>query len=279
MSETVFHPASDAPEQPGDLAFSLPPDPDDVGPWLGEPPEEQTRDTNLQAAFLGDTQTGLSEQDVAAWYNTLSPVDQQFFAEARASNAEEARRVGAAQALIEKGLIESAPELLSGELPQWMAEKVGSEHVLGINQSGIGTAEDAQQRLTQDGGVNMAGRSLDERFVLTSSHDPGYARHMMINGFYGPLRGGKMVIALPVPSGDGSPYTKAVDTYRQLEDVEVPCISEPQFAAINPKYVAGFIDMAGAFHPNVQFMTNQPAEILHASAGNDATVDLPDNWV
>lgn len=282
MTNIASTPNADNPGKPGEVSYVLPPDPDDDVRWLGEVPAEESRNTTLRAAYLSGglalTGSGISDAEVADWFAALPAEERQFLDGARTEAAAEADRIHTARAVIETGLMQTAPELMCGELPAWMAGRIGSEYVLGINQSGIGTVEEGQAQLNTDGGVNMVGRSLDERFVLAHHSDPNHAKQMVINGFYGPLKGGKMVIAIPIPPGEGSPYVEAIDAYRQLVDIEVSCKSEPQFSAINSKYVAGFIDPQGSFYANNQFMTDLPPDILGASDNNAAVVSFSD-WV
>lgn len=201
----------------------------------------------------------LAEQ-LDTWYKTLPADEQKRLAEGRQEMGQHAERVDTAEVTVEHNLEISAPELLAGRLPQALANRIGSEYAIGLRQLGSYEAEEAQGQLDADGGVDVSNLGLVQSFnVIKPGDDADTTKGIVIKGYYGAHAGGKFVIAVPMAEGVTDPtqaYDSIPDMQRELESSD-----NPDFSAVNPKYVAGFIDGEGAFHPNENFMQSSEPKL------------------
>ncbi len=233
----------------------------------------QFSNTELESAFVYGIQedSGMSQEQVDTWYNSLPEDQQQYFAEGKREMSQQAEQVHELEARVEANLETSAPELLEGRLPKELADRIGSEYVIGLRQLGSDEASEAQEKLAADGGVDVANLSLTQSFnVIKETDDDWTTKGTVIRGYYGVQGGGKFVIAVPLHGAD-SPTT----AYESVPDMqqELRTRSDPNHRAVNPKYVAGFIDGEGVFHPNENFMRSNEAKLSGESAPSTPMVE------
>ncbi len=175
-------------------------------------------------------------------------------------------------------LEQDAPELLEARLPEELERKLPEgfrRYFLGINQTGgVQSVEEATALLKSYGGIDMAGYGrFEQRFDLMD--------HQYLKGgkwtrdFYGPIHGhfgeniGRFVAVFPVDETkdtDMTPGEIAMEGYeyypKDHPDYPYPKdllakgkgTREREGTVVNNKYIAGFIDVQGHFHPNPDFM-------------------------
>lgn len=233
----------------------------------------QFSNTELESAFVYGIQedSGMTQEQVDSWYNALPEDQQQYFAEGKREMSQQTEQVHELEAKVEANLEASAPELLAGRLPKELADRIGSEYVIGLRQLGSDEAGEAQEKLTADGGVDVANLSLTQSFnVIKETDDDWTTKGTVIRGYYGVQGGGKFVIAVPLHGAD-SPTT----AYESVPDMqqELQTSSDPNHRAVNPKYVAGFIDGEGVFHPNENFMRSNEAKLSGESAPSSPSLE------
>lgn len=208
---------------------------------------------------INSDETIVTNEQLDAWYKTLSEDDQARLSGARQEEAEIREHIAQQEKTVEQNLETSAPELLEGKLPKELADRIGSEYVIGLRQLGSYGADEAQEKLDADGGVDVSNLSLTQSFnVIKESDDDWTTKGTIIRGYYGVRGGGKFVIAVPLHVAD-SP-TAAYESVPDMQQ-ELRSSSDPDHRAVNPKYVAGFIDGDGTFHPNENFMRSNEAKL------------------
>jgi hypothetical protein len=137
-------------------------------------------------------------------------------------------------------------------LPQELEQLLqGSDYALAVRQVGEKTAEDAQADARVNGGVSAVEQNLAQSFNIVSYEDPDFAASTMVMGYYGPGKGGKYVVVLPVGAGEGTIRGRAMSRHADLTELAG---RHDGSSAIEPKYCAGFIDNNGVFFPNKSFM-------------------------
>jgi SAM-dependent methyltransferase len=208
---------------------------------------------------INSEETSVTNGQLDAWYKTLPEDDQTRLSGARQEEAEIREHIAQQEKTVEQNLETSAPELLEGKLPKELADRIGSEYVIGLRQLGSYEADEAQEKLDADGGVDVSNLSLTQSFiVIKDSDDDWTTKGTVIRGYYGVRGGGKFVIAVPLHGAD-SP-TAAYESVPDMQQ-ELRSSSDPDHRAVNPKYVAGFIDGDGTFHPNENFMRSGEAKL------------------
>lgn len=233
----------------------------------------QFSNTELESAFVYGIQedSGMTQEQVDNWYKSLSEDQRQYFAEGKREMSQQAEQVHELEARVEANLETSAPELLEGRLPKELADRIGSEYVIGLRQLGSDEAGEAQEKLVADGGVDVANLSLTQSFnVIKESDDDWTTKGTVIRGYYGVQGGGKFVIAVPLHGADNP--TTAYETVPDMQQ-ELRTSSDPNHRAVNPKYVAGFIDGEGVFHSNENFMRSNRAKLSGESTSNSSSVE------
>ena len=227
----------------------------------------QFSSTELETAFVYGIQedSTMTQEQVDTWYNALPADQQEYFAEGKKEMNQEAESIKQAEAVVQQNLETSAPELLGGRLPKELADRIGSEYVIGLRQLGSYEADEAQEKLDADGGVDVSNLSLTQSFnVIKDTDDDWTTRGTVVRGYYGVRGGGKFVIAVPMRE-----ETNPSIAYESVPDMqeELRTSSDPNHRAVNPKYVAGFIDGEGVFHPNENFMRSNEAKLSGESVG------------
>jgi len=226
----------------------------------------QISTAELESAFVYGVQedSGVTQEQLSTWYSSLPEDEQKRLAEGRQEMGQHAERVDTAETTVEHNLEISAPELLSGRLPKELADRIGSEYAIGLRQLGSYEATEAQGQLDADGGVDVSNLGLVQSFnVIKPSDDADTTKGTVIKGYYGAHAGGKFVIAVPMVEGITDPtqaYDSTPDMQKGLESSD-----NPDFSAVNPKYVAGFIDGEGVFHPNQNFMKSSEPKLSSES--------------
>ncbi len=233
----------------------------------------QFSNTELESAFVYGIQedSGMTQEQVDNWYNSLPENQQQYFAEGKREMSQQTEQVHELETRVEANLEASAPELLEGRLPKELADRIGSEYFIGLRQLGSDEATEAQEKLAADGGVDVANLGLTQSFnVIKETDDDWTTKGTVIRGYYGVQGGGKFVIAVPLHGAD-SPTT----AYESVPDMqqELRTSSDSNHRAVNPKYVAGFIDGEGVFHPNENFMRSNEAKLSGESAPSTPMVE------
>lgn len=226
----------------------------------------QFSSTELETAFVYGIQedSTMTQEQVDTWYNALPADQQEYFAEGKKEMNQEAESIKQAEAVVQQNLETSAPELLEGRLPKELADRIGSEYVIGLRQLGSYEADEAQEKLDADGGVDVSNLSLTQSFnVIKDTDDDWTTKGTVVRGYYGVRGGGKFVIA--VPMHDASNPSTAYESVPDMQQ-ELRTSSDPNHRAVNPKYVAGFIDGEGVFHPNENFMRSNEAMLSGESA-------------
>jgi hypothetical protein len=243
------------------------------------PETSQLSRTELETAFLYGVQedSSMTQEQLDAWYKTLPGDEQKRLAEGKQEISQYAEHVKQAEITVEHNLETTAPELLEGRLPKELADRIGSEYAIGLRQLGSYEAEDAQEELDDDGGVDVSNLGLVQSFnVIKKNDDDLTTKGIVIKGYYGAHAGGKFVIAVPMAEGITDPtqaYDSIPDMQRGLESSD-----NSDFSAVNPKYVAGFIDGEGIFHPNENFMQSSEPKLTNKppSAQPQAEVAKPE---
>lgn len=227
----------------------------------------------LESAFVYGIQEdkNITQEQLDKWYDSLPDDEQKRLAEGKQEMSQHAERINTAEVTVEHNLERTSPELLKGRLPQGLANRIGSEYVIGLRQLGNYEAEEAQEQLDADGGVDVSNLGLIQSFnVIKPSDDTYTTKGIVIKGYYGANAGGKFVIAVPMAEGVTDPtqaYDSIPDMHRELESSD-----NPDFSAVNPKYVAGFIDGEGIFYPNENFMqSSEPKLTRELSLGETVT--------
>lgn len=228
-----------------------------------KPPISDQLDTALQYYLNGASKddlirAGIDPSIVTAYVRSRSEEEQAYLKDSRRA----ALQHESLEATIEANLEASAPELLKGRLPKTLADRIGSDYALGLRQLGVTDVDDARQRLAADGGVDVSDLGLKRSFeVIKKDGDEQMTKGLVINGYYGAERGGgKFVIAVPVTetTADLNAAYEAIPDMRQ----RLKSSDNPSFRAVNPKYVAGFIDGQGVFHANQNFMGSAEAQLV-----------------
>lgn len=208
--------------------------------------------------------SNVTEEALEKWYNAL-PEDQREWL----SSSREVYRMAAeldkkAMETVEANLTNTAPELLEGRLPKDLADRIGDEYAIGLRQRSTYGLEEAEEVLTEFGGVDVANLDLVQSFnVLKLGDDDWTVRGTVIKGYYGSRAGGKFVIAIPLSVGDGNP----TETYNLIPDMLRTSLENPEHDAVNPKYMAGYIDGDGVFFRNENFMrSDEPVLVEHSTA-------------
>lgn len=230
------------------------------------PEISQLSTAELESAFVYGLQddSSMTREQLDAWYKALPEDEQIRLAEGKQEMGQHAERVDTAEVTIEHNLETTAPELLGGRLPQELADRIGSEYAIGLRQLGSYEAEEAQGQLDADGGVDVSNLGLVQSFnVIKPGDDADTTKGIVIKGYYGAHAGGKFVIAVPMAEGITDPtqaYDSIPDMQRGLESSD-----NSDFSAVNPRYVAGFIDGEGIFHPNENFMQSSEPKLTNKS--------------
>lgn len=219
--------------------------------------------SDLETAFVYGVQedSGMTQTEIDTWYDSLPEDQRTYYAQAKQELRDQAEQQKQLETIIEHNLEASAPELLEGKLPHNLAERLGTEYILAIRQLGEYEADEAQEQLVTDGGVNVANLGLTQSFDLLSQAEDSLttSRGLVINGYYGARAGGKFVIVVPLERAADNP-TAAYDSIPDMQQ-DLQSGSDPDHRVVNPKYVAGFIDGQGVFHPNENFMRSSEANI------------------
>lgn len=164
-----------------------------------------------------------------------------------------------------------APELLEGRLPAELENRLeGKSYAIGVNTSGPDTLDEAISYIEENNGIALVNYNLHQRFLITDSQtDQGYSAGAVSEGYYGHDRG-RNIIAIPVDStkldadiADMNPrqLAEAAEIYQTVPAdffVEAPPTARGSDRAVNPKYIAGFIDGDSVWHENPSFMTDEP---------------------
>jgi hypothetical protein len=223
-------------------------------------------DTAIQYYVLGASKKYVQEHSdidpkVLTEYIKDLPADKrEFLKEMRRKSLDAAQT----EDTVEHNLELTAPELLEGRLPNELADRIGSEYVIGLRQLESEDVGEAQEQLDDDGGVNVSNLGLVQSFNVLKPNDYSWTiKGTVISGYYGATGGGKFVIAVPMAEGINSP-SEAYDTLPDMQQ-ELLSSSNPDHRAVNPKYVAGFIDAEGVFHANKNFMRSDQADIIGRS--------------
>ncbi|MGB3945535.1 MAG: class I SAM-dependent methyltransferase [Candidatus Saccharimonadales bacterium] len=216
-------------------------------------------------------EVNVTEEELNTWFSTLPKDEQQRLASAKQEANEIREYTTKLEGTVEQNLETSAPELLKGRLPQELADRIGSEYVLGLRQLGSYELDEAQESLDADGGVDVSNLSLTQSFnVIGADDDDWTAKGTVIRGYYGVRGGGKFVIAVPMNGADNP--TTAYDSVPDMQQ-DLRSSSDSDHRAVNPKYVAGFIDGEGVFHPNENFMRTNEAKLSSESATSSPSTE------
>lgn len=220
---------------------------------------------------IDSEESSVTDEQLEAWYKTLSEDDQARLASAKQEEADIREYITQQEQTIEHNLAASAAELLKGRLPQELADRIGTEYAIGVRQLGTDDATDAQEMLDTDGGVDVSNLNLIQSFNVTKeSTDDWTAKDNVVKGYYGVRGGGKFVIAIPMheTSDPTTAYESIPDMHHVLQSSD-----NPDYRAVNPKYVAGYIDADGVFHPNENFMRSNEAKLEGVTALTPSKVE------
>jgi hypothetical protein len=250
---------------------SIDPDEEWLDDGLNDSPEQQARSDYLDHldTYMGYTPVKDQEdptsgkftaEEVQAWFDALPEDERQRIETERSMWQEVDATKEADTTSIREALQESAPELFEGKLPEDLAHRLrGKEYILGTHQAPLSTAEEAAEALEQSqGGMNIDS-SLESRFLFFNSEtSPDAIDHDIVNGYYGPGFGGRLVIAVPHEPGaiEGESISLAPDLLAQRGELPEDFLGRTEDGGIkiDSKYLAGFIDQAGKFHVNTNFM-------------------------
>lgn len=234
---------------------------DDDMMFLDMTPEEEAhaREIEMRESFI---QNSANEPEAQAalegWFAAL-PVEEQAALTAERQTQQDLLKVRAEQFERVRGeLNRTAPELLQGTLPADLVEKLGTDtYFLGSNQTIASSAQEAADYLAQTGGIELGGYDLSGRaYWFDNSTDKSFVDHAVVEGYLGDPDVGRFIIALPHEQlSDAYSIDMAMKNMRA--DGEMPedfVVSRHGETVINQKYCAGFIDSAGAFYENPQFM-------------------------
>lgn len=166
---------------------------------------------------------------------------------------------------LHEGLTASAPELLLGRLPKDQERLLDAPgYVLGTNQAGVFNLTEAEGYIAEAQGIDFTAYNLNNRFQFFDPEVKPAIIFSALSGYFGEAGGGSYVIAVP---DDGRFAGESVVSKPDslLFDGALPddFITEREVdgtmrTAVSPKYIAGFIDMEGRYHPNTFFMQNPP---------------------
>ncbi len=248
---------------------------------LGEtaPASDSQDDSELSAIQLesmfvngiNEDETSLTNEQLNTWFKALPEDERQRLVSARQEVTEIREYVTQKEMTVEQNLETSAPELLKGRLPQDLAARIGSGYVIGLRQLGSFEANEAKEQLMADGGVDVSNLGLTQSFnVINDGDDAWTTKGTVIRGYYGVRGGGKFVIA--IPTNEGIDPTVAYNSVPDMQQ-KLQSRSNPDHRAVNPKYVAGFIDAEGIFHPNENFMRSNEAKLSSESVPSSPSTD------
>jgi hypothetical protein len=247
-------------------------DEDDV--WLEEDSRDPAaeRDLDMQDKFvngwepmqledgtylLGDSQESVAEfQD---WLTSLLPQRRSRLQAERDEVLAQWAQTESGKNVAEARLKIQAPELLAGTLPADMAEKMPGPFALGINQSVEGGADEAQAYLEAEHGLPLLNYGPIQRFeFVDQTTNEETRRHKITGGYYNNPDIGRFIVAFPIIGATGrtaeAPAAE-VSISNNLPEDFYNSVAGPHgpSSAVNPKYVAGFIDGEGNWHRNRQF--------------------------
>lgn len=259
MSEITYSPQ----QEPSDTLMPFDPVLHELMTGEGSVPQDPV-DAAMEDQYTesggADPETQFPEEMIEGWLTHIKTTDPDRFVAIEATrkwNREVIVLQDAKYANALNGLMGSAPELLEGRLPQDLEDRLqGQSYVLGVRTHGAATmVEDATHEIYEAGGLDLANQSIEQSVRLANSEKASSEtiRDIFIKGFYG-AEYGKFVVALPIPEGES-----AEDILRAYSDAEnmrgTGFYTESDTGTIvNSRYLAGFIDGDGIFHPNSGFM-------------------------
>jgi hypothetical protein len=177
--------------------------------------------------------------------------------------------------------------LFEGRIPEEFEKKLQQagykDYAVGFNQSeAIDTVEEAEELLTEYGGIELGIYNLGQRFLV---HDQESPMPLYPMGYDGP-KFGRFVYAFPTDGKSGEPARVEVSNSNGLVDDHLPhdmfveVVDEEGEAelVVNAKYCVGFIDGEQTFHLNEDFMEEddeleQPVRDV-GNAAMQGTVEL-----
>lgn len=239
------------------LQLSLEADALSSTPELTVPFGGMDRDTVMQYYFSGATQQefanlGVNPAEVEAHIKQL-PDDER-------ESALMVRKEATAMKEAKQKLMESVPELFEGKVPPELESLIIAagydEYAVAFNQhDAIDTLYAANSYLNEQGGVELLGYNIDQRFIIHDSSAPVESYPL---GYYG-QKAGRFVYALPVDSSkaSGSPRQEVSLPGAESIPTDVFVTNTNGEEVVNKKYCAGFIDSDQVFHANPLFMKSK----------------------
>lgn len=174
------------------------------------------------------------------------------------------------QRIVEAEALRSvSPELFEGKLPAELQTRfdqafgADADYALGINQSiDEGDIEATAQKLAEQGGVPVDYEDFSSQFLIFDSSDADMYAESSLTGYFGPSLGRNVVVFPSLKHENRSPGQIARDMGSGRNALPGDLLVRRHATdglvsdAVNPKYLAGFID-AGVFHPNTSFLTEE----------------------
>jgi hypothetical protein len=250
-------------------------DDDSLAAWLGErDPAEEAFLHRADAYVMGDVVDpetgrglyyGYTPAELQAWFEGLTQEQQTELSEQRQISEHIAKRFDRYVEELIEGLTDSAPSLLRGRLPaEQEASLPTADYVIGTNQSGVHTFEEAEAHTAENQGVDVTNWNLNNRFQFV---DPDVPEHLILQslaGYYGEAGGGRFVVAVPDNGAFvGESVTLKPDHLWRFDHLPADFFveweeGENSGISVSPKYLAGYIHMDGRYYPNRAFMQDPP---------------------
>ncbi|HEX9153751.1 MAG TPA: hypothetical protein VF809_02945 [Candidatus Saccharimonadales bacterium] len=242
---------------------------DPIDEWLlADPDPEAERRSEIADAYVnGATMPpdvaaaffGVSQREICDLLASLPPEEVAALNEQRELAEQDDAEHQRYAAAVRDRLSEAAPSLLQARLPQSQEALMGegARYILGTNQSALYDAGDFRGYLEEFRGVSVTGNTLHQRFLFVDgSLDPHHLDEAMVNGYYGRNGGGRMVVAVPHDGSiSGENVNSTPDLLGQRGMLPTDFIVDVNNGqSVNRRYVAGFIDVEGTYHPNPGFM-------------------------
>ncbi|MDB5177191.1 MAG: hypothetical protein JWN75_859 [Candidatus Saccharibacteria bacterium] len=218
---------------------------------------------NVQPEDLDDPK--ISKQ-YEQWLSTLTPHEVTNIEARKASRADYAAN--------KERIAASTPRLLEGRLPDYQEQVLGEEHyVLGFNQSGTTSLEQATAYLKENNGISLGIYNLNQRFLFVDEKStkeyPDNTERAVVSGYYGMPTVGRFVIAVPMDNfAKKKPRYNPEDAssaYWNIEDFTNPTESY-EGESVNQKYIAGYIDGNGVYTANKNFAVSNILDFAELGA-------------